>query len=78
MRTPHAAPFPEGCTLTPPECEAVAIVEAGARHYEATKNEPAPTSALLAVVVALAGCFVVMSIFTGRTSRPVTPKGSHQ
>lgn len=78
MRTTTAAPFPEGCQLPPEQCDQVAQVAAGARHYEATANEVAPTSALAAVVLALAGCFLVLSLMTERNRRTANKKGSHR
>lgn len=64
-----AAPFPEGCTLPPDQCTTVQELEAGATWYETHQDETAPTSAALAVVLALAAIFLLLSNVTGRNGR---------
>lgn len=69
-----AAPFPEGCTLPPEQCEAAAIVEAGARRFDAEQQaaaqvETSPAAGVLAVVLALVGLFALLSSMTDRAPR---------
>lgn len=69
MPTLTAAPFPEGCTLPPEQCATVTQLQAGAAHYEATRDEAAPTSAALAVVLVLGALFLLLSNVSGRKGR---------
>lgn len=61
---------PQACNV-----EAVAAVEAGARHFDtAPADTPTPPLAVLALVLALGVSCVVLSIPTRRNGRRVTTR----